>query len=120
MLALDRNNARVANRYDHIHPAVIHELYRVVGIAREYNLPLSLCGEMASDPMAVILLLGMGITTLSMSATKLARIKFLIRTIPQKRAAAILQQCLVLDNVQDIRALLHNTLLKLHLHELIK
>ena len=120
LLALDRNNARVANRYDHIHPAVIHELYRVVGIAREYNLPLSLCGEMASDPMAVILLLGMGITTLSMSATKLARIKFLIRTIPQKRAAAILQQCLVLDNVQDIRALLHNTLLKLHLHELIK
>lgn len=120
LLALDRNNARVANRYDHIHPAVIHELYRVVGIAREYNLPLSLCGEMASDPMAVILLLGMGITTLSMSATKLARIKFLIRTIPQKRAAAILQQCLVLDNVQDIRALLHSTLLKLQLHELIK
>ncbi len=120
LLALDRNNARVANRYDHIHPAVIHELNRIVGIAREYNLPLSLCGEMASDPLAVILLLGMGITTLSMSATKLARIKFLIRKLPQKRAAAILQQCLVLDNVQDIRALLHSTLLKLQLHELIK
>jgi phosphoenolpyruvate-protein phosphotransferase len=120
LLALDRNNARVANRYDHIHPAVIHELNRVVGIAREYNLPLSLCGEMGSDPLAVILLLGMGVTTLSMSATKLARIKYLIRTIPQKRAAAILQQCLVLDNVQDIRALLHSTLLKMNLHELIK
>jgi phosphotransferase system enzyme I (PtsI)/phosphotransferase system enzyme I (PtsP) len=120
LLALDRNNSRVANRYDHIHPAVIHELYRVVNLAREYNVPLSLCGEMASDPLAVILLLGMGITTLSMSATKLARIKYLIRALPQKRAAAILQQCLTLDNVQDIRALLHSTLLKLHLHELIK
>jgi phosphoenolpyruvate-protein phosphotransferase len=120
LLALDRNNSRVANRYDHIHPAVIHELNRVVKIAREYNLPLSLCGEMASDPLAVILLLGMGITTLSMSATKLARIKFMIHALPQEKAESILRQCLLLDNVQDIRALLHSTLLKLQLHELIK
>ncbi|MGV3591308.1 MAG: phosphoenolpyruvate--protein phosphotransferase [Gammaproteobacteria bacterium] len=120
LLALDRNNARVANRYDHIHPAVIHEINRVVRIAREYDIPLSLCGEMGSDPLAVILLLGMGVSTLSMSATKLARIKYLIRAIPQKRAATILQQCLTLDNAQDIRALLHSTLLKLNLHELIK
>lgn len=120
LLALDRNNSRVAGRYDHMHPAVIHELYRVVNIAREFNLPLSLCGEMASDPLAVILLIGMGISTLSMSATKLARIKYLIRALPQQRAEAILQQCLYLDNVQDIRALLHSTLLQLNLHELIK
>src|SRR5690606_10608653 len=78
LLALDRNNARVANRYDHIHPAVIQELYRVVCIAKQHTLPLSLCGEMASDPLAVILLVGMGIETLSMSATKLPRIKYLI------------------------------------------
>jgi len=120
LLALDRNNSRVASRYDHIHPAVIHELNRVVGIARDCNLPLSLCGEMASDPLAVILLLGMGITTLSMSATKLARIKFLIRAMPRRHAEQILGQCLQIDNVQDIRALLHSTLLKLNLHELIK
>ena len=120
LLALDRNNARVANRYDHIHPAVIHEVYRIVRIAREYHLSLSLCGEMASDPLAVILLLGMGITTLSMSATKLPRIKYLIRTIPQQKAAAVLEQCLQLDKVQDIRALLNNTLQQLDLHELVK
>lgn len=120
LLALDRNNSRVANRYDHLHPAVLHELYRVVQIAREHNLPLSLCGEMATDPLAVILLLGMGITTLSMSATKLPRIKYLIRQLPWHRANQILQQCLQLDNVQDIRALLHNTLLQLQLHELVK
>ncbi len=120
LLALDRNNSRVANRYDHMHPAVLHELYRVVRVAREHNLPLSLCGEMASDPLAVILLVGMGITTLSMSATKLPRIKYLIRALPWRRAESILQQCLQLDNVQDIRALLHNTLLQMHLHELVK
>ncbi|MDR2213561.1 MAG: phosphoenolpyruvate--protein phosphotransferase [Pseudomonadales bacterium] len=120
LLALDRNNARVANRYDHIHPAVIQELYRVVRIAGEHHLPLSLCGEMASDPLAVILLVGMGISTLSMSATKLPRIKYLIRALPQRRAAAIFKQCLSLDNVQDIRALLHETLRSLNLGELVK
>ena len=120
LLALDRNNSRVANRYDNLHPAVVHELNRVVGIAREHNLPLSLCGEMAADPLAVILLLGMGITTLSMSATKLPKIKYLIRKLPQRRAEIILQQCLQLDNSQDIRALLRSNLIKLELSELIK
>lgn len=119
LLALDRNNSRVASRYDPLHPAVIHELQRVVRVAHEYNLSLSLCGEMASDPLAVILLLGMGISTLSMSATKLPRIKYLIRSLPQQRAATILQQCLQLDNGQDIRALLRSTLLQLNLGELL-
>jgi len=120
LLALDRNNSRVASRYDHMHPAVLHELQRVVKIAEEHDLPLSLCGEMATDPLAVILLVGMGITTLSISATKLPRIKYLIRSLPRHKAARILEQCLKLDNVQDIRALLHNTLTQMHLHELIK
>jgi phosphoenolpyruvate-protein phosphotransferase len=120
LLALDRNNARVANRYDHLHPAVLHELYRIVRTAREHDLPLSLCGEMASDPLAVILLVGMGIRTLSMSATRLPRIKYLIRALPQRRAETILQHCLELDNVQDIRAMLHSTLLQMQLHELVK
>jgi phosphotransferase system enzyme I (PtsI)/phosphotransferase system enzyme I (PtsP) len=120
LLALDRNNSRVAARYDHLHPAVIHEINRVVNIARQHNLPLSLCGEMGSDPLAVILLIGMGISTLSMSATKLARIKFLIHALPQERAAIILQQCLQMDSVQEIRALLHYTLHELNLQELVK
>jgi phosphoenolpyruvate-protein phosphotransferase len=120
LLALDRNNSRVASRYDNLHPAVIHELNRVVQIARDCNLALSLCGEMAADPLAVMLLLGMGITTLSMSATKLPRIKHLIRMLPQRRAQLILQQCLELDNAQDIRALLRTNLQQLGLAELIK
>ncbi|MDT8397105.1 MAG: phosphoenolpyruvate--protein phosphotransferase [Pseudomonadales bacterium] len=106
LLALDRNNARVAGRYDHIHPAVIHEIFRIVNSARQYQLPLSLCGEMASDPMAVILLLGMGIRTLSMSAVKLPRIKWLIRSLSLGQAEAILQRALSLDNVEAIRSLL--------------
>src|SRR5690606_20273292 len=50
LLALDRNNARVAGRYDHLHPAVIHEIHRVVQLAGRHGLPVSPCGAMAPDP----------------------------------------------------------------------
>lgn len=118
LLALDRNNSRVASRYDHLHPAVIQEILRVVKTAREFSIPVSLCGEMATDPLAVILLLGMGINTLSMSATKLPRIKHLIRSLPQSTAQDILQQCLLLDKVQDIRTTLQLRFAQLPLHTL--
>lgn len=119
LLALDRNNKRVAARYDHIHPAVLSEINRVVGIAKRYKLPLSLCGEMASDPEAVLLLLGMGIRTLSMSASKLPRIKWLIRSVTIEQAEALTAQALALDKVSDIRALTHAKLIDLGLAELL-
>ncbi len=114
LLALDRNNAKVANRYDHIHPAVVHEINRVVTMARHHGLPLSLCGEMASDPLAVVLLLGMGIRTLSMSAAKLPRIKWLIRSISIKECEEILDHILTLDDVDKVRTELQSSLQALH------
>jgi phosphoenolpyruvate-protein phosphotransferase len=114
LLALDRNNAKVASRYDHIHPAVLHEINRIVGIARQQGLPLSLCGEMASDPLAVVLLLGMGIRTLSMSAAKLPRIKWLIRSISVAECEEILNTILGLDDVEKIRSSLQLSLKALH------
>lgn len=103
LLALDRNNPHVADRYDHVHPAVIHEVYRTVKLAKQNQLSLSLCGEMASDPIAVVLLIGMGINRLSMSAAKLPRIKWLIRNIELKWAQDTLTQCLLFDDVEEIR-----------------
>ncbi len=119
LLALDRNNSRVAARYDHVHPAVLHEIYRTVNTARQYDLPLSLCGEMASDPAAVVLLLGMGIRTLSMSAAKLPRIKWLIRSLSIARAEALLAEALSVDNVGAIRALVNAALQDMGLEELV-
>ncbi len=110
LLALDRNNPRVGKRYDHVHPAVLHEISRVVTIARECKLPVSLCGEMASDPVAVVLLLGMGIRSLSMSAAMLPRIKWLLRSISLQLANDILQQSLACDNVEAIRKLVNDML----------
>lgn len=106
LLALDRDNARVASRYDHLHPAIIHEINRVMIQARQHRLPVSLCGEMASDPLAVLLLLGMGLRTLSTSATKLLRVKAVIRSVSIKQCEALLQHSLQLDSASRIRALI--------------
>ena len=119
LLALDRNNARVANRYDHVHPAVLHEINRIVITAKQNNLPLSLCGEMASDPVAVVLLLGMGIRSLSMSAAMLPRIKWLIRTVSISKTEDLLRQALDIDSVHDIRKLLSEELCEMGLGELV-
>ncbi len=110
LLALDRNNPQVGNRYDHVHPAVLHEINRVVNIARECNVPVSLCGEMASDPAAVVLLVAMGIRSLSMSAAVLPRIKWLVRSISLPEARDVLQRALECDDVGAIRSLVNEML----------
>ena len=104
LLALDRNSPLVGKLYDPLHPAVIHELLRIVRSARDCELPVSLCGEMASDPVAVLLLLGMGIRQLSMSSSKLPLIKWLVRAICISDAEAFLAQALTMDSAQGIRA----------------
>ncbi len=105
LLALDRNNPRVAARYDHVHPAVLTEVKRIVDAARSCALPLSICGEMAADPVSVLLLLGMGVDRLSMSSARLPRVKLLIRNLEEGLAERFLQQALMLDSAAEIRAL---------------
>lgn len=104
LLALDRNNPLVGKLYDPLHPAIIHEILRIVRSAQECQLPVSLCGEMASDPIAVLLLIGMGIRQLSMSSSKLPLIKWLLRATSVSDAEAFLAQALTMDNAEDIRA----------------
>lgn len=120
LLALDRNNARVADRYDHVHPAVLHEVKRVVDMAKHYQLPLSLCGEMAADPIAVVLLMGMGIKRLSMSAAKLPKVKYLIRAMSYTDSQQILQQALTLESNEAIRQLVNAHLEKIGFNEYMR
>ncbi|MCF7981967.1 MAG: phosphoenolpyruvate--protein phosphotransferase [Pseudomonadales bacterium] len=120
LLALDRNNARVASRYDHVHPAVLHELKRILVSAKAINLPVSLCGEMAADPIAVMLLLGLGLRTLSMSAAKLPYIKWLIRNLSIAQSEIIVEKALKMDNPQAIRSFVGQKIKDLGLAELIR
>lgn len=119
LLALDRNNSRVASRYDHAHPAVLSEIERIFSIAKTLNIPVSLCGEMAADPVCVILLLGIGLRTLSMSAAKLLRIKWLIRKVSIARCEELFTSASQLDDVASIRSLVEREIHELGLEDLI-
>ena len=105
LLAIDRNNPLVARLYDPLHPAVIHELKRIVDVARKHHLPVCLCGEMASDPLAVMLLIGLGIRHLSLSSSRLPLIKWVVCSVSSKEAGSFAKQALQLDNAIAIRRL---------------
>ncbi len=119
LLALDRNNPRVSSRFDHLHPAVIHSLVVLMDKARQLKLNVCLCGEMASDPLAVMLLLGLGLQELSMSSFNLPKIRYLICKLKQSEAQQWLKQALLLDHEQQIRQLLVTALRELDLGDLL-
>ena len=75
ILAIDRTNARVSDMFDSFHPAVLRALRQVCDSGRARDIPVALCGEMAGDPMASALLIGLGFDELSMSAASLAQVK---------------------------------------------
>jgi phosphotransferase system enzyme I (PtsP) len=110
LLAVDRNNARVANLYDSFHPAMLQTLMKIVEGGHAEGVEVSICGEMASEPMAVILLLAMGFNTFSMNSTSLPRVKWVIRNFLLAKARKILTHVLELKHVSDIRAYLQQTL----------
>jgi phosphotransferase system enzyme I (PtsP) len=110
LLAVDRNNAQVASLYDILHPSVVHTLYTIVKAAHAAGKPVGLCGEMAADPAAVLLLLGMGFDSLSVHATRLPRVKWVIRNMTYQKAQALVQQALQQEDATAIRQLLHQTI----------
>jgi phosphotransferase system enzyme I (PtsP) len=120
LLAVDRNNARVAQLYNCLHPAVIHALVQIIDGVRMEGKKVSICGEMASDPVAVILLLGMGFHALSMSSVALPRIKWVIRSIPFSRARELLDDVLLMEDPIRIRFHLEQALEQAGLGGLIR
>ena len=107
LLAVDRNNPRVADLYHSMHPAVLQALIRVAAACREAGKPMSVCGEMAGDPAAAVLLMAMGCDVLSMNATNLPRVKWLLRQITLSDAKALLDEVIELDNPHLVQATLH-------------
>ena len=94
LLAVDRGNPRVAARYDHLHPAVLHSIADTSRVSRKLGFDLSLCGEMAADPVAVVLLVGLEVPILSMNAFSLPRIKQLIRGVSLHRCRSLVNAAL--------------------------
>ncbi|EPF13612.1 Phosphoenolpyruvate-protein phosphotransferase [Cedecea davisae] len=103
LLAVDRNNTRVASLYDSLHPAMLRTLSLIASEAERYSIDLCLCGEMAGDPMCVALLVGMGYRHLSMNGRSVARIKYLLRHIQLEEAQHLAQRSLEAQMATEVR-----------------
>ena len=119
LLAVDRNNPRVADLYDFLHPAVLQALRLVVAGAHAEGKPVSICGEMAGDPTAAVLLMAMGFDGLSMNATNLPKVKWLLRQISMVKAQELLAQVMTIDNPHLIHSTLQLALRNLGLGRMI-
>ncbi len=104
LLAVDRNNRRVANLFESFHPAVLRALKHIVDEAKAEGTPVSICGEMAGDPRSALLLVAMGYDTLSMSASSLLRVKWVLRKLPKDAMEELLEQIWSMDNGAVIRS----------------
>ncbi len=102
-LAVDRINPQVSPLYDHFHPAVLQLIQRTIKAGRDNGKWVGMCGEMASDPYAAIILMAMGISELSMSAPAIPRVKEKIRSISMAEAKEHLAKVMLLETGAEVR-----------------
>jgi phosphotransferase system enzyme I (PtsI) len=105
-LAVDRMNEKITHLYDPFNPGVLRLILNVIEQGREHNIHVGMCGEMASDPLATLLLLGMGLEEFSMSAASIPAIKNIIINNTEARAKQICQQVMAMDSSENIIAYL--------------
>lgn len=105
-LACDRGNANIAYLYNHFNPAVLRLIQLTIQSARENGIWAGMCGEMASDPNAAVILMAMGISELSMSAPSIPRVKEKLRGISSIKAKEILADVMKMEDGDEIRAYL--------------
>jgi phosphotransferase system enzyme I (PtsP) len=120
LLAVDRNNARVADLYQAFHPAVIRALQHIVHEAHAEGVNVSICGELAGDPGAAILLMAMGFDVLSMSATNLPKVKSVIRGVTLAMAKKLLAEVLAMTDADQIRLRIEQALIDADVTRLIR
>jgi phosphotransferase system enzyme I (PtsI) len=109
-LAIDRGNESVAYLYQPLHPAILRLLSRVVASARAGGIDVSLCGEMASDPMVVPVLIGLGIHKLSMNSTAIPAVRSMVRRISATEAEALVERLLAMPTAEEIEKALQDWL----------
>lgn len=120
VLAVDRSNEKVASLYNQLHPAMIRVLYHLVKAAKKQNKEISLCGELAGNPLATALLIGMGFDNLSMNTSVLLKVKHALRSVTKKQCRNVLKQVLKLTTTDEIHTYLESFLVENDLGGLIR
>jgi phosphotransferase system enzyme I (PtsI) len=101
-MAVDRGNARLANRFTPHDPSIVRQLQRVLEVGKAAGLPVSVCGEMASEPLSAVLLLGLGYDCLSVSPPALPLVKWVVRTVPEASAQKAAQSALNASSAAEV------------------
>jgi phosphotransferase system enzyme I (PtsI) len=109
-LAVDRGNARMAGRFEPLHPAIVRQLSQVRSAAGRAGIPASVCGEMASDPFSAVLLLGLGFDRLSVGPPSIPLVKWVVRHVPVSAAKAAADAALSATSTGEVKAILTATL----------
>lgn len=110
LLAVDRNNPRVADLYEPFHPAVLRALHQVVRDGHSQGASVGICGELAGDPAAAVLLMAMGYDVLSMNATNLPKVKKVIRGITLEKAEQLLDEVMAQEDAESVNRCLERGL----------
>ena len=100
-LAVDRVNERVAHLYQPCHPGVLRLIRMIIAASRKGRIPVSICGEMCSEPSYAILLMGLGLRRFSVSPIAIPIIKKIARQITMKQASEIASTCLEFNTAEE-------------------
>lgn len=102
-LAIDRVNERVAHLYEPAHPGILRLLKMITDSASRANVKLSICGEIAGDPLLALIVIGLGVKELSMVATTIPEVKKLIRSISLKDVKKLASRVLKLSTAEEVK-----------------
>lgn len=119
LLAVDRNNSKVAPLYEPLHPAVLAAVADVAQAAKDAGKMVGMCGEMASDPLCTLPLIGMGLDDLSMGPFFIPVIKRFIRSVPFSLAEEVARDIRELATAKDVKGYLFERLKELGVIELM-
>lgn len=120
LLAVDRNNARVSSLYSSYHPSVLNALQLIVDSARQENIPVTVCGELAGEPAGALILLAMGYRKLSMNAHSLRKINWIIRNTSLADAKELLTLVLIQETPAQVKTLIESYLERNELGGLVR
>jgi len=112
VLAVDRGNERVSYLFDHFHPAVLRLIKQVIVAGHKTHIWVGICGELAADPLAIPLLIGLGIDELSMSPVAIPKAKMVLRALTVPECEDIAEKALAFRSAGEVKKFLHRMIAK--------
>jgi phosphotransferase system enzyme I (PtsI) len=104
-LAVDRVNEKVAHLYQPSHPAILRLMKMVIDAGARAGIEVSICGEMCSEPVYTVLLLGLGLRRFSVSPIAIPTVKRVIRQVTMRESMEVAEECLACEREEETRAL---------------